>query len=96
MKKHIELNEHDSYYTANATYFFGETHMGEKDENFLDAFLSISDCYNTIRLHPNTRNFNNEEMKKFKNKLKKLSDFINDFHDNLPEDIEAILFIKGE
>ena len=85
MKKHIELNEEGSYFTANATYYFGESPRSKEGEHSKEAFLSISDCYSTIRLHLNTKKFNNEEMKKFKNKLLKLKNFINDFIEELPE-----------
>lgn len=90
MKNHIELNNDDSSYTANATYYFGKAHWNEKDENFKDAFLSISDCRNTIKLHPNVREFDNAEMKRFKEKLSKLKNFIEEFIEKLPNEIEKI------
>jgi hypothetical protein len=57
------------------------------DKTKLDAFLSISYCYNTIRLHPNTQYFDNVELKYFKEKLTKLRNFIDEFIDNLPNEI---------
>ena len=82
MKRHIELNNQSSSYTGNATYYFGEARW---DKSKLDAFLSISDCYNTIRLHPNVEFFDDKELKEFKKKLIKLRDFIGDFVEKLPE-----------
>lgn len=81
MKKHIELNNKNSSYTGNATYFFGEDIWDKKQFN---SFISISDCYNTIRLHPNTNCFNDKELKDFKKKLVKLRNFIDDFINILP------------
>jgi len=86
MKKHIELNTQQSSYTANATYYFGEARW---DKTKLDIFLSISDCYQTIRLHPNTEYFDTKELLEFKEKLIKLRDFIDDFIINLPKEING-------
>ena len=84
-KKHIELNDSSSSYTANATCYFGKASWNKKEAN---AFLSISDCYNTIRLHPNTKYFNNEELERFKRKLARLEKFIAEFRLNLPDTLE--------
>ena len=85
LKRHIVLNDNTSSFTANATYYFGAASWDEKSK---DAFLSISDCYNTIRLHPNTKYFNNAELERFKNKLEKLENFIAEYRRNLPDSIE--------
>lgn len=82
MKKHIELNNQSSSYTANATYYFGEA---SRYKTKLHAFISISDCYHTIVLHPNTEFFDDKELKEFKKKFTKLKDFIGDFVDKLPD-----------
>jgi hypothetical protein len=78
MKKHIELNDKDSSFLANATWFFGEAEWNRKGKKKKDTFLSISDCYNTIRIHTNSHKFK-EDKKKFIKKLKKLRDFIDDY-----------------
>ena len=84
-KKHIELNNNSSSYTANATCYFGKASWNKKET---DAFLSISDCYNTIRLHPNCKYFDNAELKRFKKKLKRLEKFIAKYRQNLPDTLE--------
>jgi len=90
IKNHIELNSRDSSFTGTATYYFGEASW---DKNDTDAFISISDCYNTIRLHPlmnkvgNMKKFNSKELKRFKKKLLKLEEFIREFREGMPDKI---------
>ena len=86
MKRHIELNPPSSSFTATATYYFGPARW---DITKNDAFLSISDCYDTIRLHPNTDYFDDKELQAYKKKLTKLRDFIDDFISKLPDKLQG-------
>jgi hypothetical protein len=77
MKRHIELNEQSSPFTGNATWYFGKSSYKNSEAN-LDTFISISDCYNTVRLHPKNLGIL-EDKPKYIAKLKKLRDFIDDY-----------------
>jgi len=89
MKKHIELNNNSSSFTGNATYYAGKAYWSKKDKN-KDIFLSISDCYNTVRLHPNLKHLDNKELKAYKKKLIKLSSFIYEFANKIPDNVKDI------
>lgn len=67
------LNKENSPSTGNIVAFDGlTTWKGEKIRN---TFLSISDCYSTIRLHPTE----DENMDDFIDKMKLLRDNVNEF-----------------
>ena len=81
--KRTWLNKSDSPSTGNVVAFDGiTTWKGEKIRN---TFLSVSDCYSTIRLHPT----DDENIDDFINKLKVLKNDITEFIEYLEKNKEA-------
>ena len=81
--KRTWLNKESSPSTGNVVAFDGlNTWKGEKIRN---TFLSVSDCYSTIRLHPTE----DENMDDFINKLEVLKNDITEFIEYLEKNKEA-------
>ncbi len=81
--KRTWLNKSDSPSTGNVVAFDGlTTWKGEKIRN---TFLSVSDCYSTIRLHPT----DDENIDDFINKLEVLKNDITEFIEYLEKNKEA-------
>lgn len=88
-KKHIELNKNDSSFTATATCYYGLAYWDKnKKGKQKECFLRINDCHSSVNIHANYRRFDKDEMKAYKNKLKKLEKFIRDFRKELPDNIK--------
>lgn len=75
--KRTWLNKPNSPSTGNVVAFDGE--ILSKDEKYRSTFLSVSDCYNSARLHK--ANYDSKE--DFIDKMKTLRDEINSFIDYL-------------
>lgn len=72
--KRTWLNKPNSPSTGNVVAFDGEI-TSEKEETYRSTFLSVSDCYNSARLHKSDY----DSMEDFINKMKTLRDEINSF-----------------
>jgi hypothetical protein len=71
--KRIWLNKEASSATGNMVAFDGEVYW--KEERIRSTFLSISDCNNSIRLHP----MDGDTIEDFVNKMKLLKNEIDAF-----------------
>lgn len=80
-KKSTWLNNDKSSFTGNVVAFDGLVSYDKKYER--TTFLSISDCYGTVRLHPAEDDTDRSE---FLNKLKTLRSDIDDFISHLEEE----------
>lgn len=81
--KRTWLNKSDSPSTGNVVAFDGITTW--KGEKLRNTFLSVSDCYNTIRLHPT----DDENIDDFINKLEVLKNDITEFIEYLEKNKET-------
>lgn len=78
--KRVWLNKENSASTGNMIAFDGLTTL--RKEKIRNTFLSISDCYSTIRLHPTEDDTMDDFIDKMKILRNNISDFISYLENN--------------
>lgn len=72
-KKQVWLNKETSPSTGNVVAYDGV--CAYKDEHFRRTFLSVSDCYGTVRLHKS----DDDTIEDFIDKMKSLRECVDEF-----------------